>query len=99
MVHMTQAIIFQQSNQSQGETLDRPCHGPSFKGLSPPTRGLWVATGYYPVLSKEAWQHVCVHGPKSMEEAINNVRWFEHVHHDVYGNMAMTESRTAFQDP
>ena len=51
------------------------------------------------LLDKEAWQHVCVHGPKSMEEAINNVRWFEHVHHDVYGNMAMTESRTAFQDP
>ena len=56
---------FQQSNQSQGETLED-----------------WA---FRDLPDYEVGQHVGVQGPTSMEEAINNVRWFEHVHHAVYG--------------
>ena len=66
---------FQQSNQSQGETLE------DWADLVMTL----ASKAFRDLPDNEVGQHVGVQGPTSMEEAIYNVRWFEHVHHALYG--------------
>ena len=48
---------------------------------------------------KEAGHHVCIREPKSIEEALNGVKWYQYVHQSMYGDNSKDSQIPEYEDP
>ena len=48
---------------------------------------------------KEAGHHVCIREPKSIEEALNGVKWYQYVHQSMYGDNRKDSQIPEYEDP
>lgn len=48
---------------------------------------------------KEAGHHVCIREPKSIEEALNGVKWYQYVHQSMYGENRKDSQIPEYEDP
>ena len=88
----TVQVRFQQATQSTGESLedwaDRvlTLASKAFKELPEKHSNQQAVIRFCQgLLDKEAGQHVCTLKPCSVEDAIDKVRWYQHVHQAIYG--------------
>ncbi|XP_060602282.1 uncharacterized protein LOC132755437 [Ruditapes philippinarum] len=101
----TAQVCFQQSSQLQGESLDDWAD----RVMTLATNALKDLPEYYSnrqtvskfcegLVDKDAAVAVAMDRPSTMEEAMNKVHWYQHLHQSVYGRSKKRASKEVFDD-
>ena len=98
--------LFQQATQAPRETLedwaDRilTLATRAFKGLPEHYSNSQAVVRFCQGLTdKEAGHHVCIQEPKSMEQALNGIKWYQYVHQSMYTGTRRDSQSHEYDEP
>ena len=98
--------LFQQATQAPRETLEdwadriMTLATGAFKDLPEHYSNSQAVVRFCQGLTdKEAGHHVCIQEPKSMEQALNGIKWYQYVHQSMYTGTRRDSQSHEYDDP